>query len=179
MTDFLAAYERYSSLDALHAGVKGMKRGYHLYGDRDYTPIGEKAGSKADAIQRAQIKGQEVKNMETWDLKDQNDRMKAEQDYKKLTEERETEDFEYQNRINEAKAEKVRNVIKDVSLALGLVSSTLNIAKSVHDVSKWKKSGGTKLAGAEGAEQRRQAHAPNQESEADRIRRRAQNLANP
>lgn len=29
--------------DAVHAGRKGMKRGYHLYGDRDYTPIGEKA----------------------------------------------------------------------------------------------------------------------------------------
>lgn len=29
--------------DVVHYGRAGMKRGYHLYGDRDYDPIGEKA----------------------------------------------------------------------------------------------------------------------------------------
>ena len=43
MTDFYASYKR--EQDLMHYGRRGMKRGYHLFGDRDYDPIGEPANA--------------------------------------------------------------------------------------------------------------------------------------
>lgn len=111
--------------DIVHAGRKGMKRGEHLFGDRDYTPIGTKAG----AIERGAERGRQAGSMETWDLKDQVDRMKLESDYRKYSMEEETLDYDIQQQITEAKQEKVRQAIDDVAKILGLIKTTADIGK--------------------------------------------------
>lgn len=114
--------------DIVHAGRKGMKRGEHLFGDRDYTPIGTKAG----AIERGAERGRQAGSMETWDLKDKVDRMKLESDYRKYSMEEETLDYDIQQQITEAKEEKVRQAIEDVAKILGLINTATTLGKNVY-----------------------------------------------
>lgn len=114
--------------DIVHAGRKGMKRGEHLFGDRDYTPIGTKAG----AIEKGAERGRQASSMETWDLKDKVDRMKLESDYRKYSMEEETLDYEIQQQITEAKEEKVRKIIEDVATVLSLAKNAISVGKSIY-----------------------------------------------
>ena len=93
-----------------------MKWGQHLYGDRDYTPVGRPAGESAKA-------------MESWDLKDKTDRMRLESEYRKYSEEEANIDYEAAERIRKAKQEKVDRALKYVTTGLGITTSILGIIK--------------------------------------------------
>lgn len=132
MSNFYEAFEREKASDIRHYGKKGMKWGV----------INAPAlkGGKSAGIVRGMQKTSDVKSMETWDLKDRVERMKAESDYRKLTEEEETYAVTQAEKIRKAKIEKVMAAVQTVGAVVGTAGTIIGVVKSISSMANEKKS---------------------------------------
>lgn len=116
-----------------HYGKKGMKWGV--------INAPSLKGGKSAGIVRGMQKTSDVKSMETWDLKDRVERMKAESDYRKLTEEEETYAVTQAEKIRKAKIEKVMAAVQTVGAVVGTVGGVVGLVKSISSTETGKKIG--------------------------------------
>ena len=132
MSNFYEAFEREKASDIRHYGKKGMKWGVINAPDL-------KGGTSAGIV-RGMQKTSNVKSMETWDLKDKVERMKAESDYRKLTEEAETYAVTQAEKIRKAKIEKVMAAVQTVGAVVGTAGTIIGVVKSISSMANEKKS---------------------------------------
>ena len=132
MSDFYEAFEREKASDIRHYGKKGMKWGVINAPDLK--------GGKSAGIIRGMQKTSDVKSMETWDLKDKVERMKAESDYRKLTEEEETYAATPAEKIRKAKIEKIMAAVQTVGAVVGTAGTIIGVVKSISSMANERKS---------------------------------------
>ena len=133
MSDFYEAFEREKASDIRHYGRKGQKWGVINKPDL-------KGGTSAGII-RGMQKTSDVKSMETWDLKDKVERMKAESEYRKLTEEEETYATTQAEKIRKAKIEKIMAAVQTVGAVVGTVGGVVGLVKTISGSDVGKKLG--------------------------------------
>ena len=132
MSDFYEAFEREKASDIRHYGKKGQKWGVINKPDL-------KGGTSAGII-RGMQKTSDVKSMETWDLKDKVERMKAESDHRKLTEEEETYAVTQAEKIRKAKIEKIMAAVQTVGAVVGTAGTIIGVVKSISSMANERKS---------------------------------------
>ena len=133
MSNFYEAFEREKASDIRHYGKKGMKWGVINKPDL-------KGGASAGIV-RGMQKTTDVKSMETWDLKDKVERMKAESEYRKLTEEEETYATTQAAKIRKAKTEKIMAAVQTVGAVVGTVGGVVKLIQSISSTKTGKKIG--------------------------------------
>lgn len=115
-----------------HAGHPGMKWGKHLFGDRDYDPIGQEAqGTYLAKVRSAKAAGQAGRKMETWELKDRVDRLKAENDYADQAMKKATYSQTISDQLSKRAHDKVFGIVDDVSKILSTARTGMGLYKDV------------------------------------------------
>lgn len=120
---FMTAFENAKNSDIRHYGVQGMKWGV--------INKSEMKGGRAGSLKRGYAAGNSAPSMQSYELRDEVDRMKLERDYRELKEYDATRAINQAKKVNEARTEKVMKIVGGVTATVAAANGVFNLVKNI------------------------------------------------